>query len=316
MKAKTIVPLAIGLGIGVMAIRMGKDMMNRAAGSQGATQTVVVSVAEIEAASKIAAPMLTTTKMPAALVPHNAFVDPKAVTDRVSASMIPAGVLITEAMLAPPGTQPGLSSRIPDGFRAVGVRVDEASSVGGFITPGSYVDVSAVWTERVENQDRTNSRIILQNVRVGAVGQSLNSTGPDGKSAQLSRSVTLLVKPEDVPKLQMAALKGSIQIALRNGRHDNTTDWSGAADKARDLLAAMKPRPQKKPKPPAIPAAPPKVSVVEVYRGTQTAERLLFAADGSALGGFADAGPPGATMVPPAPANGPVEDVKVPEVAE
>src|SRR4029077_15179562 len=126
MRAKTIVPLAIGLGIGVMAIRMGKEMMQRAAGSQGATQTVVASLTEIEAATRIGATMLTTQRMPSSLIPHGAFLDPKALADRVSVWMIPGGVLIPQHMLRPPGTQPGLSSRIPDGFRAVGVRVDEA----------------------------------------------------------------------------------------------------------------------------------------------------------------------------------------------
>jgi len=316
MRAKTIIPLAIGLGVGVMAIRMGKDMMRRAAGSQGAAQSVVVSLSQIEPATRITAAMLSTQKMPVSLIPHGAFLDSKTVADRVTAAIIPAGVFITEAMLAPRGTQPGLSSRIPDGFRAVGVRVDEASSVGGFITPGSYVDVSAVWTERVNNQDHLNSRIILQNVRVGAVGQSLNSTGPDGKSAQLTRSVTLLVKPEDVPKLQMAALKGAVHLALRNGRDEGTNAWAGAADKALEALSSIKFTRQKKPKPPAIPAAPPRTSVVEVYRGTQTAERVVFSADGS-VQRFAD-GVPQSTIktVPPASANAPIEEVKVPEIAE
>src|SRR5262249_26574769 len=150
--------------------------------------------------------------------------------------------MITEAMLAPKGTQPGLSSRIPDGYRAVSVKVDEASSVAGFITPGSYVDVSAILNERANNRDQTSSRIILQNVKVGAVGQSLNSSGPDGKANQLCRSVTLLVKPEEVPKLQMAASRGMVHLALRNGRDESGDTSDEMKSRIAAMLEAMRPK--------------------------------------------------------------------------
>jgi pilus assembly protein CpaB len=311
MKAKSFIPLAIGLGVGFMAIRMGRDMLQRASGSQGTTQVVVVSSAEIGAASSIADSMLTTQKAPGALVPHGAFVDRKALVGRVTAAMIPPGVMITESMLAPAGTQPGLSSRIPDGFRAVAVKVDEASSVGGFITPGSYVDVSAVMTERLNNQDRTSSRIILQNVKVGAVGQSLNSTGPDGKSVQLSRSVTLLVRPEDVPRIQMAASRGQVHLALRNGR-DDTGERLAAG--AKSFFEGLKPRHKTPPpqKPKAAPPAP-RQHIVEVYRGT-VLERLVFSENGE-VHRASENGRPG--DVAPGESGKPGhDDLKIPEVPE
>lgn len=312
MKAKSFIPLAVGLGVGFMAIRMGRDMLQRASGSQGPTQTVVVSSAEIGAASSIQDSMLTTQKAPGSLVPHGAFVDRKALSGRVAAALIPPGVMITESMLAPPGTQPGLSSRIPDGFRAVAVKVDEASSVGGFITPGSYVDVSAVMTERLNNQDRTSSRIILQNVKVGAVGQSLNSTGPDGKSVQLSRSVTLLVKPEDVPRIQMAASRGQVHLALRNGRDDASERLAAGAKSFFDSLKSHrsppKPAPKHKPAPP-----PPQQQIVEVYRGTAM-ERIVFTSDGEvhrvSEGGRPNELAPGQSGKP---GN---DDLKIPEAPE
>ncbi len=311
MKAKSFIPLAVGLGVGFMAIRMGRDMLQRASGSQGSTSSVVVSSAEIGAAAFLADSMLTMQKAPGSLIPHGAFTDRKALAGRVTAAMIPPGVMITESMLAPPGTQPGLSSRIPDGYRAVAVKVDEASSVGGFITPGSYVDVSAVLTERLNNQERTNSRIILQNVKVGAVGQSLNSTGPDGKSVQLSRSVTLLVKPEDVPRLQMAASRGQVHLAMRNGR-DDTGERIAAG--AKSFLEGLRPR-HKAPPPPKPKIAPPapEQHIVEVYRGT-VMERLVFTSNGE-VHRTTEGGRPGDVAAGESgkPVN---DDLKVPEVPE
>lgn len=310
MKAKSFIPLAIGLGVGFMAIRMGRDMLQRASGSQGTTQSVVVSSAEIGAAASISDSMLTTQRVPGALIPHGAFVDRKALVERVTAAMIPPGVMITESMLAPPGTQPGLSSRIPDGYRAVAVKVDEASSVGGFITPGSHVDVSAVMTERLNNQDRTSSRIILEDVKVGAVGQSLNSTGPDGKSVQLSRSVTLLVKPEDVPRLQMATSRGYVHLAMRNGRDDGSERLMAGA---KSFLEGLRPR-HKAPKPPpkATPV-PPEQHIVEVYRGT-VMERLVFTANGD-VRRATDEGHPGDLGSGESGRSG-HDELKIPEVPE
>ncbi len=277
MRPRTFVPLLLGLGVGVVAIRMGRDMLARASGSQGEQVGVVISGQEIDSAALIPLQALKQRHVPASLVPPGAFTDPKKLTTRVTATMVPAGVMITESMLAPPGTQPGLSSRIPDGYRAVAVKVDEASSVGGFITPGSHVDVSAVLTQRLNGKELTSSRIILQNVRVGAVGQSLNSTGPDGKSVQLSRSVTLLVRPEDVPKLQMAASKGYVHLALRNGRGETPDAMGDAAKRFGSLFSSLKKRrPEPKPQPPPVVAqAAPRQHVVEVYRGSQM-ERVVF----------------------------------------
>ncbi|MFO0972671.1 MAG: Flp pilus assembly protein CpaB [Phycisphaerae bacterium] len=314
MKAKTFIPLIAGLGIGFVAIRMGRDMLQRAEGSSGPGIGVVIAAGSIDPAAAVTAQCLALSKVPSALIPRGAFADPKALVGRVAKALIPQGVMITEQMLAPPGTQPGLSSRIPDGYRAVAVKVDEASSVGGFITPGSHVDVSAVMTERFGSRDRTSSRIILQNVCVGAVGQSLNSMGPDGKTSQLSRSVTLLLKPDDVPKLQMASAKGLIHLAMRNGRDEED---GGAL--AKSLLTALLSRPSKPAPAPKVhlPPPPPAPRVVEVYRGTQY-ERVAFGPGGSTrMAGGAPGDPPPDPAASPQPSHGrPAENGPAQEVAE
>lgn len=313
MKPRTIIPLVAGLGIGFVAIRMGRDMLQKAEGAQGPSTQVVVAAGTIEPASALTPQLVGTKKVPASLIPQGAFTDPKALVGRVSKSLVPQGVMLTEQMLAPPGTQPGLSSRIPDGFRAVSVKVDEASSVAGFLTPGSTVDVSAVMTERINTRERTYSRIILQNVTVGAVGQSLSSLGQDGKSSQLSRSVTLLLKPDDVPKLQMASTKGNIHLAMRNGREED-----GGLKAAKSLFSALMERPKRVKAPPKPKANPlPKVAppqVVDVYRGTQL-ERLVFMPSGE-VKRIEGGAMPTANNSTPQPEPAPQEEKPAQEVGE
>ena len=60
---------------------------------------------------------------------------------RVVMVPIPQGNPILFSMLAPEGTSAGLSGILPDGKRALTVKVDEVAGVGGFIHPGDHVDV-------------------------------------------------------------------------------------------------------------------------------------------------------------------------------
>jgi Flp pilus assembly protein CpaB len=223
MKPKTVVPLVVGLGIGFFAIKMGVDMVQRAKGSQGESVVVFMTSKPIEVANRITEAMLTTTKVAPRFVPTGAFsASQKAkLVGRVTAMTIPAGVPITAAMLAPPGSEPGLRAIIPPGYRAVSVSVTEDSSVGGFIMPGSRVDVSAVGRDGV-------SKLILSDVEVGAVGQSMSEVGSDGAAVRIAKSVTLFVRPEQVGTLHAyTGNYGKIRLAMRGDNKDpGDSMWS------------------------------------------------------------------------------------------
>lgn len=274
MRAKTIVPLIIGLAVGFFAIKMGVDMVKKAKGSQDERRKVYVTAKPIEVASKITKSMLAARDVPESLVPGDAFTDAKELIGRVTKMPIAAGVPLTNAMLAPPGAQPGLGARIPAGYRAVSVSVNEQSSVAGFITPGSRVDVSAV-----SGRKETSSRLILSNIEVGAVGQSLDRTGPDGKAVQITKSVTLFLKPTQVQVLNAAvgSRKGRIRLALRG--YGSEPGPSFLSQLLTNAMQTQAPKAR-----PAKPKTAPKTRharfhVVEVRRGEQ-AEQLVFDENG------------------------------------
>lgn len=267
MKAKMVVPLVVGVAVGLFAAKMGVDMVKKA---KGARRKVYVTAKFIEAASKITESMLTARIVPEHLVPSEAFTHAKALIGRITKMPIVAGVPITNAMLAPPGAQLGLGAKIPAGYRAVSVRVDEQSSVAGFVTPGSRVDVSAV-----SGRKETSSRLILSNIEVGAVGQSLDRTGSDGKSAQITKSVTLFLTPSQVQVLNAAvgADKGRIRLALRG--YNNEPGPSLLSQLLKNAIQSRTPETR-----PSMPKAGPKPQwanshVVEVRRGVE-AERVEF----------------------------------------
>ncbi len=215
IKTKAILPLAVGLGVGLVAVKMGVDVVKKAQASGGGDSAMVVVVKQdIQLGTALTAEMLKLAEVPKALIPAGSFREmEKAVGRVISRSLIP-GMCVSEALLAPPGTPPGLTMKIPDGMRAVAVEVDEFSSVAGFITPEARVDVVALLKSSSRGCKDTISRTILQDVEVAAVGQEMTDASSTG--ANVTRSVTLIVTPKDAALLHLAATKGKIRLALRN----------------------------------------------------------------------------------------------------
>lgn len=215
MNAKAIVPLVVGLGVGFVALKMALDKLQEArADAPGDVQEIVTASQEIPLGVEIVESMLHRASVPVSLLPKNSFTDPKDVIGRVANVTIYPGMWITESMLAPRGTPPGLVIKVPPGYRAVAVQVDEYTAVGGFLKPGSRVDVIAVIDVKRDRERYTISKTVLQDVEVAAVGQEMTSTHDAG--ATVTRSVTLIVRAEDAATLHLAATRGKIRLSLRN----------------------------------------------------------------------------------------------------
>jgi pilus assembly protein CpaB len=268
MKAKTLVPLIIGLAVGFVAIKMGVDMVQKAKGAQGPDRPVLVAAKPIEIATRITPNMLTTKSVPGASAPAGSFVDQKLLVGRVTGMRIAAGVPITASMLAPPGSEPGLRAIIPPGYRAVSVSVTEESAVAGFVVPGSRVDVFAV-------SPIGEGKVILTDVEVGAVGQSLSEVGADGKTTHMSKSVTLFLRPEQVQILHANSVgKHKLRLAMRGNSNDPGDNfWSRLFQKSA----------QPKAEPTTVhETAVPREHVVMLRRGNEL-ERYVFEESGDVL---------------------------------
>jgi pilus assembly protein CpaB len=242
-KAKSVVPLLVGLGVGFYAVKLGVDMVKRAQGSGtgGPGTSIVITTLEAPVGTELTAEMLKVVEVPQVLAPARAFTDPKEVVGRVVSHSLLSGGYICEDVLAPPGTPPGLNVKIPEGYRAVAVKVDEYSSVAGFLLPGSRVDVIAVMSTNSSRGRDTVSRTILEDIEVAAVGQSM--ADPKDPTATITRSVTLLVKPKAAALLHLADTKGRIRLALRQQKDDDNGQRGFASEN--DLLnRKVNPNPQ------------------------------------------------------------------------
>jgi len=229
--------------------------------------TVVVARTEIPLGEKITAEQVTLASIPNGSTPEGAFRKLDQVIGRVAIMPVGLRETITNQKLAPSGMGGGLSAVIPEGYRAMTVKVDDVVGVSGFIMPGSRVDIVAViipQTQQGYSQDPV-SKIVLQNIKVLATGAKIDS--PENQREPTAvKAVTLLVRPEQAEKLALASNEGKLQLVMRNYSDQDDTETKGAGKTA--LLTGYSPTTASAPKPekPAEPAAEPKKSHVKPPR--------------------------------------------------
>jgi pilus assembly protein CpaB len=177
---------------------------------------VAVAKVTIPLGSKIIAEQIMVVQFPKESTPDGAFDTPEKLAGRVAIMNIAAREPITEARLAPEGTAAGLSAVIPEGYRAMTVKVDDAAGISGFIMPGTMVDVVVTIDPREGsgNQDPI-SKIVLQNIKVLANGQNIDKPENE-REANSVKAVTLQVTPEQAEKLALASTEGKLQLMMRN----------------------------------------------------------------------------------------------------
>jgi pilus assembly protein CpaB len=191
---------------------------------------VVVAKTEIQLGEKITAEHLAFASIPNGSAPEGAFRKLDQVVGRVAITPIGVRETITNLKLAPEGVGAGLSAVIPEGYRAMTVKVDDVVGVSGFVMPGSFVDVVAIVLPPAQSGVTSQgpiSKIVLQNIKVLASGAKLDSPDNQREPSQV-KAVTLQVTPEQAEKLVLATNGGRLQLVMRNYSDQEATKTSGA----------------------------------------------------------------------------------------
>ena len=176
---------------------------------------VAVAKVAIPLGTKIIPEQIMVVQFPKESTPDGAFESPEKLAGRVAVINIAAREPITESRLAAEGTAAGLAAIIPEGYRAMTVKVDDAAGISGFIQPGTLVDVVVtIDPEGIARQDPI-SKIVLQNIKVLASGQNIDKP-KDEREATSVKAVTLQVTPEQAEKLALASSEGKLQLVMRS----------------------------------------------------------------------------------------------------
>lgn len=208
------------------AVSVSKYLSSAQAYTKNLNKVAVAKVA-IPIGSKIIPEQIMVVQFPKESTPDGAYDSAEKLAGRVAVVNIAAREPITESRLAAEGTAAGLSAIIPEGYRAMTVKVDDAAGISGFIQPGTLVDV--VVTIDPEGNSRQNpiSKIVLQNIKVLASGQNIDKP-EDEREAKSVKAVTLQVTPEQAEKLALAATEGKLQLVMRSQIDQGNEETPGA----------------------------------------------------------------------------------------
>ncbi len=246
------------------------------------TQPVVVAAADIALGTELKKEDLTVANFPAGQAPEGAFARVADVIGRGVISPLVKNEVVIPAKLASKEAGAGLPPVIPEGMRALSVRVNEVIGVAGYVLPGTRVDVLATASPTAQQQD-TTTKLILSNVQVITAGTRIEQDKEKGKPMQVT-VVTLLVYPEQAERLALASTEGKIQLALRNPLDQSAPETPGV--KPAILLGAVKAPAQKGaghtavarkaagPVTQAAPAAAP-LPTVEIIRGDKRTAEVI-----------------------------------------
>ncbi|MGO9336876.1 MAG: Flp pilus assembly protein CpaB [Terracidiphilus sp.] len=261
---------------GACAFLVFRVVGSRLGASQPSTTKVVAAAADIPLGTVLTAANLTTVDI-AGSVPKGAILKPENAIGRGVISNIYQGEPILDSRLAVVGSGGGLAATIPNGMRAIAVRVDDVVGVAGFVTPGMHVDVLVSGIPPGAN-NAPNSRqamlgtevkTVLQNIQVLSAGVNIQKDA-EGKP-QSVQVVNLLVTPEQAETLSLITSGVKIQLALRNPLDTKTQEVPMTA--MGNIFADQAP-------PPAHPVvhavkkepAPPAKTTIEIFNGSKRTE--------------------------------------------
>lgn len=142
--------------------------------------------------------------------------------------------LTTTSVIQPEG-RGFMAAQLEPGYRAVAVEIEDITAVAGYIQPNDRVDViTTVKSDGPSGEDIVQSTIVLEDVRVLAVGDKTQGQSTGSEPETIHSNVAVLeLSAEESRILAQANEAGDINLALRGVQTD--TAEARSADRANQL---------------------------------------------------------------------------------
>jgi pilus assembly protein CpaB len=290
MNRQTVIALAVALVLGLVAVYLTNSVLTASQRNNDAAHLTRVAVAAVPLAfgDEVTADKIRFASYPANSLPAGSFGDIQQLLPagqrRVALLPIAANEPILADKISGAGKNASIAALLPDGMRAASVRINDVSGVAGFIQPNDSVDVLITRQFNSGNQSQQITDVLLQDVRVIAMGQ--NTQSPDGKPT-LTPNATLEVDPLGAQKLALGQEVGTLSLVLRKpGQSQDTLQaptvslndlrYNVIRGVARTVVTPSNPpvavvtRPVARAKPRPAPPPRPSGSKIDVVRGTNT----------------------------------------------
>lgn len=266
MKRRPVMVLAFALGCGGLSAHLARQYLQAQIGAaptaDRATMKVAVAARDLPIGSVLRSTDVKLIDWPAGTRPPGYAEAGSGLVGRELVFPLKANEPILDSKLSGSAVG-GLSAVIPPGMRAVSVKVDEVIAVGGFVVPGTRVDVLV--TMPAEGDRPSNTRIVLQNIKVLAAGQTYEAS--EQAKPQETSVITLLVTPEQAEVLTLSSTEGQVQLALRNATDESRAATPGALPDGLERRAPT-PTPQARTAAPPVERQRTQEAAVEIYHGS------------------------------------------------
>jgi pilus assembly protein CpaB len=222
MNAARIIVLAIAIGAGGIAayLASGSDPKPVVQAPKLNTVDVLVAKSDIPLGQTVKPEDLQWQSWPAEIVSPN-FIRRDArgnaiadLTGSIARSPFFAGEPVRDVKLVKGNGSGFMAAILPSGMRAISTEISPETGAGGFILPNDRVDVILSRRERNGDKDNISSEIILGNIRVLAIDQTIEEKG--GQKVVVGKTATLELKPEQSETLARARQSGTLSLALRS----------------------------------------------------------------------------------------------------
>ena len=226
MKNKALVLVLAGAVVFGLLAAMSVSKYTSSSAQVGDLTNMVVARVEVPLGTQLNQDQLTVVQVPKSAAPEQSFTKAEDLIGRVAVNAIGPKEPITEFRLAPKGSLAGLAALVPEGYRAITVRVDDEAGVAGLLAPGMLVDLISVVTPPDGAQMGPISKIVLQNVKVLATGQNMALPKEQVEATRVN-TVTLLVTPQEAEKVMLASYDARLRMIVRNYIDNKTIDTTG-----------------------------------------------------------------------------------------
>jgi pilus assembly protein CpaB len=217
VRAILVILLAILCGLSA-AVGISKLRQPATVAAEPETTPIVVATVDITRGVSVTEDDIEIQDYPVDRVPEGALISVEQVVGRSVMIPLLAGDPVRDAKLADREAGRGISALIPKGWRAYTITTSKDSAkVAGFLLPGDKVDILYTST-RGGTGDETgggSTTTLFQNVEILAAGQYIDAPTEKSDPRELN-TVTLLITPDVVPKLDLAQATGNLSLSLRN----------------------------------------------------------------------------------------------------
>ncbi|OYX42326.1 MAG: Flp pilus assembly protein CpaB [Rhodobacterales bacterium 32-67-9] len=243
MGARSILVALLGVAVAGGSAFGAREYLDRsravaATDPEAALVSVIVAGRDIPFGQAIQPQMLQVMAWPRTALPPGAIteldtlVPAPGMPPRRATREMAQGELILSSKVSDFGEKVTIVQSLGENTRAMAIKVEAETAVGGFVTPGDSVDIVLT-----QGRDATLRAVtILQNIRILGVDQDADR---QSDQPEIAKTVTVEVTPEQGQTLALAQKAGTLSLSLRT--LDNAVDQPLDSIRLSDILRDKSP---------------------------------------------------------------------------